>query len=88
MNCEMCGKEDKTQEEIEIELREEANKDAISFKVGRESVRILSTRENEIIDSVIGLGMSFEETAENYGISYDAVKMAWYRAMVKIKGLR
>ncbi len=83
----MCGKEEKTLEEQEMELRDDALRITEAFNRGWKAREICSTREREIIESVIGLGMSFEETAENYGINLKTVYFHWGNALTKIRGL-
>ena len=84
--CPMCGHHE-TQEDEERRLRETAQIVAIEFTKGRRSITALSRRENEVIDAVIDLGMTFEEAAESLSIQYKVCLNYWQRALNKINSL-
>ena len=82
--CPMCGKEKQTQEEQEIESREHAEKYCEAFIRGMRVIEKLSTREKEIIYSIVDLGMDFDQAARNFGINKKTVYTYWKRALEKI----
>ena len=84
--CPMCGVI-KTQEEDERENREYAGKINAAFRKGRRSINHLSTRENEVIDCILDLEMSFDEAAENFGIPKKQIYTYWQRGIKKIENL-
>jgi len=84
--CPMCGKI-KTKEEEEQENREYASSMSEAFARGRKSVDKLSTRENEILDCIIDLGMSFDQAAENFGINKKTIYHHWENAIEKVRNL-
>ena len=84
--CPMCG-EMKTKEDEERENREYASKINEAFIKGRRSISHLSVRENEVIDSILDLGMTFDEAAENFGIPKKQIYTYWERGIKKIENL-
>jgi len=85
--CPLCGNQEKTQEETEIEIRQKANEVCEEFIKGRRSVSILSKRENEIIDCILDLKMNFEQAANNFGINKKTIYTYWDRAIEKVSNL-
>ena len=84
--CPMCGHQE-TQEDEERTIRHKAELVAIEFIKGRRSIKALSRRENEVIDAVIDLGMSFEEASKSLSIQYKVCLNYWQRALNKINSL-
>ena len=84
--CPMCG-EMKTKEDEERENREYASKINEAFIKGRRSISHLSVRENEVIDSILDLGMTFDEAAENFGINKKTIYYHWENAIEKVSNL-
>ena len=82
----MCGKI-KTKEEEEQENREYASSISEAFTRGRKSVSKLSVRENEILDCIIDLEMSFDQAAENFGINKKTIYYHWENAIEKVRNL-
>ena len=84
--CPLCGHHE-TQADEERTIRKGAQIVADEFIKGRRSINALSRRENEVIDAVIDLGMSFEEIAESFEINIKTIYTYWYRALEKINNL-
>ena len=84
--CPMCG-EIKTQEEEEREGREYASAISEAFIKGRRSLKRLSVRENEVLDCIIDLGMSFDQAAENFRINKKTIYYHWENAIEKVSSL-
>ena len=84
--CPYCGHQE-TREDEERHLRQKARIVAEEFIKGRQSIKALSRRENEVIDAVIGLGMSFDEASDSLSIKYTVCLNYWQRAITKIKSL-
>jgi len=84
--CPYCGHID-SQEDEERQIRKKAQIIADEFIKGRRSVKALSKRENEVIDAVIGLGMSFDEASDSLSIQYKVCLNYWQRALKKINSL-
>jgi len=84
--CPLCGHHE-TQADEERTIRKGAQIVADEFIKGRRSIDALSRRENEVIDAVIGLGMSFDEASDSLSIKYTVCLNYWQRAITKIKSL-
>jgi DNA-binding CsgD family transcriptional regulator len=84
--CPYCGHQE-TQEDEERHLRQKARIVAEEFIKGRQSIKALSRRENEVIDAVIDLGMSFNEVSESLSINVKTAYFHWGNALKKINNL-
>ena len=82
--CPMCGKNQNDYERM-IEEREEHKKRLLAFLAGRRSIEKFSSRENDIFDAYYDHDIrDFQQIADNYGISYQAVSKYYERAMEKL----
>ena len=84
--CPLCGHHE-TQADEERTIRKGAQIVADEFIKGRRSINALSRRENEVIDAVIDLGMSFNEVSESLSINVKTAYFHWGNALKKINNL-
>jgi DNA-binding CsgD family transcriptional regulator len=84
--CPLCGHHE-TQADEERTIRKGAQIVADEFIKGRRSIDALSRRENEVIDAVIDLGMSFNEVSESLSINVKTAYFHWGNALKKINNL-
>ena len=82
--CPLCGKE-KDSWESKIKEKEQEGKHLKAFIAGRESINILSNRENEVINCFFNKRMNdFRMIARLLGVSPSAIETYYDRAMDKL----
>ena len=82
--CPLCGKEEDSWES-KIKEKEQEGKHLKAFIAGRESINILSNRENEVINCFFNKRMNdFRMIARLLGVSPSAIETYYDRAMDKL----
>jgi DNA-directed RNA polymerase specialized sigma subunit len=85
--CPLCGKEEDSWEN-KIKEKEQQEKHLRAFIAGRESLDILSKRENEVIDCFFNKGMNdFRMIATLLRVSPSAIETYYDRAMDKLMNM-